>query len=139
MLDQAVLAEYFKLKNERDISYKIFKRKPSAENASKHTIAVQNFTNFCVENMAALADDNESNRKEEILSKLADYKSCKTCGADLLYIIDEQNYIERNDFVAAFPGLCFDCLTKHCSSTSCEACDLVEDSAVCGFKELKNI
>lgn len=139
MLDPVVLTKYFRLKNERDISYKIFKRKPSVENATKHTTAVQNFTKFCVENMAALAEDREDDKKTEILANLDTYKTCKTCGADLLYIIDEQNYIERNDFVEGFPGWCFGCLAKHCKETSCDTCDLIKDPAVCGFKELKNI
>jgi hypothetical protein len=131
--------KYFQLKKKRDAAYTVFKKTPTVENASKHTIAAQAFTNFCIETMAALVEDTgDPDKREEILANIEDYKTCKQCGSEVLYQVDNRGYIASSDFLEDFPGWCYTCLVEHCCAQDCSTCTLVADPSKCSFKEVKN-
>jgi hypothetical protein len=140
MLDANNLATYKQLKSQKEAAYKVFKKNPTIANATRHTTAAQAFTNFCVETMATLANDiPKPDTNADILENINDYRTCKVCGAELIYLLDSNNYIASSDFVLEFPGWCHSCLVTHCVNTPCEECDLVKDYRTCTFKEVKKI
>lgn len=139
MLSHSMLTTYKDLKRKKDAAYKVFKQDPTVINASKHAAATQAFTNFCISSMAELAGDVETENKDHILEHIEDYKTCKICGSEILYQVDEGHYIGSSDFVPEFPGWCYVCLVEHCLETNCESCNLVTDNAACPYKEVKKI
>lgn len=139
MIDQNIKSSYFDLKEKKDAAYSMLKRNPSAENASKYTLAAQAFNDFCLETMAALVGDSgESDKSAEILKNIEEYKTCKQCGSEVLFQLSDCRYIASSDFEEDFPGWCHTCLAEHCCSQDCETCQLVADPSKCSFKAVKN-
>lgn len=140
MLDSAILDAYHQLKKKMDAAYTIFKKEPSMINATRHTMASQAFTTFCIDTMAMLAEDTEDNdKKEEILANIEQYRTCKKCNSEILYPVDNRGFIESNEFVPDFPGWCHSCLINYCRSHNCETCTLPEDIDTCSYKEIKKL
>ena len=48
MIDNTTISKATKLKRTQDAAYRLFKIKPSTENAGTWTVANKNFTDFCV-------------------------------------------------------------------------------------------
>lgn len=139
MLDSLILDNYNKLKNEMAAAYSVFRRNPSVTNASAYTTATQAYTTFCVETMKALAGDvDEPDKQSEILANIEKYRTCKECGSEILYKVDDKHILESSDFEPNFPGWCHTCLVEHCVATDCSACTIVADHTNCSFKETKN-
>jgi hypothetical protein len=104
-LNTEIIETYYQLKKAMDAAYKVFKKEPSVVNATRHTTAAQAFTNFCLEAMAeAVGDTEDTINKEEILANIEEYKTCKECGSEILYQVDDHHFIESSDFVPDFPG-----------------------------------
>ena len=140
MLDSTTLGTYLQLKKRMDAAYTVFKKEPSVINATRHTAAAQAFTTFCVDTMAVLAGDTEdSNKKEQILANIEQYRTCEKCESELLYPVDNRGFIESNDFVPDFPGWCHTCLVEHCCAHDCATCTLPEDADTCSYKEIKKL
>lgn len=140
MLTTEVLNTYKDLKKKRDAAYLVFKKEPSMINATKHAGAVQAFTSFCIETMEVLAGEEDTgNKEEEILANIDAYKTCKTCGANILYQVDAGHFIGSSEFVEDFPGWCHSCLIDHCCKVECQYCALTKDYENCSYKEIKNI
>lgn len=137
MLDAKMLDTYKALKSKMTAAYAVFKRSPTHQNIARHSTASQAFTNFCIEAMAELADDKAVDNTDKILQNIEDYKTCKTCGSELLYLTDLKNYIASSEFVPEFPGWCHTCLIEHCLKTPCESCKLVSDPTTCAYKDVK--
>lgn len=134
--------KYRQLKKKMEAAYRVFKQEPSITNASRHSSTVQAFNTFCIETMAALAEDQGTEDNQEyILEHFDDYKTCKQCGAELLYLVDTDYFINSSLFVPDFPGWCYSCLKQHCIDTNCSRCQLVSESnrSNCPNKELQNI
>lgn len=138
MLDAEILNTYNSLKASMDAVYKVFKKDPSLQNASKHAMASQAFTDFCVSTLKDLVGDTGQNNKEDVLLNIEEYKTCKKCGSELLYMTGEKQYIASSDFVEGFPGWCYDCLLTHCTKIDCSACKLIDDPSTCTFQGVKN-
>ena len=141
MLSTEMQSTYDQLKREMDAAYIVFKKEPSMVNATRHATAAQKFNSFCIEAMAELADEEPTfiEDTEHILENFDDYKSCKKCGVELLFRVDDKHYIKHLNFVPGFPGYCYACLVKRCCSIDCNRCTLVDDPSTCSFKEVKNI
>ena len=139
MLDSNTLSIYKQLKNKMDAAYKVFKKDPSVANASRHTAAAQAFTTFCIDTMATLVGDVEVDHREDILANIEQYLTCTRCGEELLFQLDEDDYIESGLFVPEFPGWCYSCLVKHCVARDCESCTLTSTPDTCSYREIKNI
>ena len=140
MLDSNTLSTYTLLKNKMDAAYRLLKKDPSIISANRHTAAAQAFNSFCVDTVKAMAEGNQSDsdKQQEILNNIDNYKTCKQCGSEVLYEVDDGHFIESSDFEPNFPGWCHTCLVEHCCSTNCLGCDLVSDHTTCSFKEMKN-
>jgi hypothetical protein len=140
MLDAALLDEYYRLKKDKEALYQIFKKEPSILNSTRYTTAVQAFTNFCVDTLAVLAEDTEAadTPSEDVMLHLADYKTCKQCGMELIFPVDEKHYIESSNFLIDFPGWCYSCLLDHCCEQNCQTCSVSKDPDNCSFKDIKN-
>lgn len=141
MLTQELLDKYNQLKQKKDAAYIVFKKEPSMVNATRHSVATQAFTTFCIDAMTALAeaDSTPGTTEEEILADFEIYKDCDKCGLTLLHLVDDQHFIAHSSFVKDFPGWCHTCLVEHCCTTPCESCLLVRDTESCPYKEIKKI
>jgi hypothetical protein len=138
MIDTTLLAEAKKLKKAADAAYAVFKKNPSVGNSSAWSLAARAYNDYCVKLIDELVKDEDADKTAEILEHFDDYKSCKTCGADLLYPVND-SFIASSDFLEAFPGWCRDCLVKHCCDTECETCTVTTDHLNCAFTEMKKI
>lgn len=141
-IPESVITKYFQLKSMSDTAFTIFRKDPSTINAAKYTTASNELKTFCVEAFASILDSSKpesSVSKEEILSNIDQYKTCKQCGDNILYQIDDENYIASSDFLPEFPGWCYICLTEHCSKQDCRSCTVAKDPATCSFRGIKEI
>ncbi len=141
MIDPTILSRAAELKKTADAAYKVFKAKPSIENASTWTNANRAFNEFCVTLIKDLIEEDETVKKEEILSRIDEYKKCDTCGAEVLHQLGDVTFITNINFLEDFPGWCFDCLLTHCTSTDCEGCEVNPKSSAhnCPFSEVKRL
>jgi hypothetical protein len=141
MIDPIILSRAAELKKIADASYKVFKTKPTIENASTWTNANRTFNDFCVTIIKDLLDEDKTNKKEEILANIEEYKTCNTCGAEVLHQLDDTSYITNINFLDDFPGWCFDCLLTHCTSTDCDSCEINPNTLAntCPFSEVKRL
>lgn len=139
LLNEELLNKYNEFKQKKEAAYIVFKKEPSAVNASRHAVAVQRFNNFCQEAMEIVAGKPAPDYSEDILADIERYRTCKKCGAEIIYQIDEGRFIESSDFVPDFPGWCYTCLTEHCCEQDCSTCTLVTDPSACSYKEIKKI
>lgn len=139
-MEQTMLDTYKQLKSEMEAAYAVFKHNPTVNNASSYTAATQAFTNFCISSMASMANLQEPEDKhDEILNNIDDYETCKQCDAKILYKVDNDHFVESSEFLADFPGWCYNCLVEHCKSTDCVACAVSEDPSTCSFKAVKDL
>ena len=140
MLTQDILDKYNSLKQKKDAAYLVFKKEPSVINATRHSVATQAFTSFCLETMESLAGtSDDDNNKDAILADIEKYRTCKQCNREILYSVLDDRYVESSDFVPDFPGWCHNCLVDYCCEHTCEACQLTDDYQNCSYKEIKNI
>jgi hypothetical protein len=140
MLTQDLLDKYNSLKKKKDAAYLVFKKEPSMINATRHSVATQAFTSFCIETMESLAEAPEVDLKEEILANIDEYKTCKQCDKVILYAVQENNsFVESSEFVPGFPGWCHTCLIDYCCNHECEYCARTDDYENCSYREIKNI
>lgn len=135
-----IISKYFTLKDKLDAAYLVFRRQPSLENATKHTNAMQEFRNYCVNTLAALVGDtsNEAAENDKILTNFEDYETCKQCDTKVIFKTSEDQFIKSKDFLVDFPGWCYNCLVVHCCNTDCETCSVAKDPSKCSFKAVKN-
>jgi hypothetical protein len=140
MIDNITLTKATKLKKTQDAAYKLFKRKPSTENAGIWTTSNKTFTDFCVTAISDLIDEDKLT-EEEILERAEEYKVCKHCGADVIYKVGNKQFISNVNFVEGFPGWCFDCLLDYCVEHECEGCKVNPKylSSNCPFAEVKKL
>lgn len=127
MLTAKMLSTYKDLKSKMDAAYEVAKKDPSYNSISKHTIASQTFTTFCINAMAELAGEESKDYKDQILANIEEYKTCKKCNSEILFQTDESKYI----------GWCHTCLAEHCLRTNCEECSVASDPTTCSFKDIK--
>ena len=139
MLTQDLLDKYNSLKQKKDAAYLVFKKEPSLINATRHSVATQAYTSFCIETMEFLAEETPADNKDEILASIERYKTCQQCGREVLYAVSDKHFIESSEFVPAFPGWCHTCLVDYCCDHECQFCTLTEDYESCSYKEIKNI
>ena len=138
MIDSTVLYTATKLKKEMDAAYIVFRKDPTVERAALWTTATTLFNDFCVKTINSLIED-DTDKRAEILANIDEYKICKQCGAEVLYLIDDKNFVTNINFVEDFPGWCFDCLVKHCTKTECKDCTVSKNTANCPFAEVKRL
>jgi hypothetical protein len=136
-MTEATLDKAVQLKKEMDAAYIVFRKEPTIEHATAWTATTATFNNFCVDTIKGIIDD-EQNRHEEILANIEAYKTCKQCGAEVLYPIDD-SYVTNINFVDYFPGWCYDCLLEHCLTHECEGCTVTADPSDCPFSEVKKL
>lgn len=136
-----IINNYNELKNKMDAAYIVFKKTPSAVNATKHITATQAFNNFCVETMTTLAGASEDSfdKDAEILANIDQYKTCKKCKAEILHQVDKKHFIGSSNFVPDFPGWCHECLVEHCVSCDCSECIITPDKDKCSYAEIKKL
>lgn len=139
MIDNTKIKKAEELKKAMDAAYTILKKRPSTENATKWTMATRSFNDYCVKIITeAIAEDNEDKR-QEILQHFDEYKVCKSCGKELLFLADKNNYVAHGDFVEDFKGWCYDCLVKYCTERECVGCTVTPNPFNCPFLELKKL
>ena len=138
MIDSTLLVEAKKLKKASEAAYAVFKKNPSVTNSSAWSLAARAYNDYCIKLIDELIKDETVDKTAEILEHFDDYKSCKTCGSELLYPVND-SYIASSDFLEAFPGWCHSCLVEHCCGTECETCTVSTDYANCAFKEIRDI
>lgn len=139
MLSGDILNNYKLLKQKKDAAYLVFKKEPTPANASRHSVATQAFTSFCLDTMEKLAGISVPDNDAEILADIERYRTCKQCEAELVYPVSEDHFVASSEFVAAFPGWCHTCLVDYCRTHLCEQCPLTNDYNNCPYKEIKNI
>lgn len=141
MIDKAVIDKAAQYKREADAAYTVFKKDPSLGNATTWTNASRVFSDYCVKVITDLIrlQTNTNVKPNDILENIEEYKTCRICGAELLFPTYNDSYIASSDFVEAFPGICYNCLVSHCVETDCAACDLVDNPAKCSFVEVKKL
>lgn len=141
MIDITVVDQAVKLKKEMDAAYLVFKREPVAENAFRWNSAMRAYNDYCISIMTDLVNERigDINRAEDIAKNFDKYSTCKVCDAELLYKTVGDKYIASSDFVEDFPGWCYPCLLEHCATHQCETCTVVDNTATCKFKEVKEI
>ena len=138
MIDVTTLTRAKNLKKIANAAYTVFKKDPSTVNASGWTLANRNYTDFCVKTFNELIGEDDD-LTSEILSNIEKYKTCKSCGSELLFLTSRDSYIASSDFVEAFPGWCYSCLVEYCTTHSCEGCKVTTRPFNCPFSEIKNI
>ena len=138
MLSKATIEEATRLKKVMDATYIVFRKEPTVEHANAWTAATVAFNDYCASSIKSLIEE-DANRHEEILANIDSYKVCSQCGAEVLYQIDDKNYVTNINFVDYFPGWCYDCLLKHCLATDCESCTVSATPDNCPFSEVKKI
>lgn len=136
-----IIATAKQLKKEMDAAYKVLKKTPNTENTHLWTTAMRAYHDFCIKTITDIVDvaNAESAKKEEVLSKIEEYKTCKQCGKTLIYLHDKENYVASLDLVEYFPGWCMDCLLAHCEKTDCKKCTVSPDHEKCTFYEVKKL
>lgn len=141
MINTTTLQTAANLKKTADAAYKVFKLKPTVDNASNWTNASRAFNDFCVETVTDLIEKDSTDKQEEILSKIDEYKTCQQCGAEVLYQISDRQFITNINFLEDFPGWCFDCLLAYCTTHSCEGCEVNPKLLAknCPFSEVKKL
>lgn len=139
LMDKETIAKYKQLKREMDAAYRIFRKSPTLENATRHTTASQAFTSFCVETMKTLTSYLEEDFNQKILEDFETYRVCRCCNTELLFKITDDRFVASSSFVPEFPGICFDCLVEHCCTNGCSFCAMVEDPSTCPFKEVRKV
>ena len=142
MIDATVLNTAKKLKKEMDAAYAVFRKEPTMENASGWNATTKAFNNFCIQTIKDLieAEEDSTDKTEEILANIEEYQKCTQCDAELLYSTSANSFVASSDFVEDFPGWCYPCLVEHCIATDCESCDITsQPSELCSFKEIKKI
>jgi hypothetical protein len=134
------LSSYIELKKQVDAAYAVLKKTPSSENVTRYSNLQLKLQELCVqiveEEVSKVVTEKDTHK--EILENIEEYKTCKECGSEILYQINEGNFIASSDFVEDFPGWCYNCLLQHCIATNCEACT-VTTSSKCSFKEIKKL
>lgn len=138
MIDTTTRLEARQLKKEKDAAYLVFKKHPSVENANIWSAASRAYDDFCIKTITDLITDEDSS-KEEVLANFDKYKTCKTCGTELLYLSGVNNYVAGVNFVEDFPGWCYDCLVEYCTSHKCEGCTVSSRPLNCSFAEVKKL
>lgn len=140
MLNIITVERAARLKKEMDAASKVFKKDPSISNAGNWTAALNAYTNFCVKTMDDLIKTVEGAgiTENEIIANIDKYKTCKQCNSELLYLTSKDNYVASSDFLADFPGWCYNCLTEYCAEHECESCDYY-NSGKCPFIEVKKL
>lgn len=132
------LSSYIELKKQVDAAYAVLKKTPSSENVTRYSNLQLKLQELCVqiveEEVSKVVTEKDTHK--EILENIEEYKTCKECGSEILYQIDEGNFIASSDFVEDFPGWCYDCLLTHCTETDCTTCNL-KDPVTCTFKRIK--
>lgn len=139
MIDSSVVYKATQLKKKMDAAYIVFKKNPTIENSTTWTAATRVFNNYCVSVISGLIEDETSGKHEDILNNPAKYQYCKKCNAEILRLVDANNYIASIDFVEDFPGWCYNCLVEYCTTHDCAACDITSSYASCPFAEIKNL
>ncbi len=139
MIDSSVVYKATKLKKKMDAAYTVFKKNPTIENSTTWTAATRTFNNYCVSVINGLIEDETSNKHEDILNNPEKYQYCKTCNAEILRLVDANNYIASIDFVEDFPGWCYNCLVKYCTAHDCEGCAITPRPFNCPFADIKNL
>ena len=140
MLSGETLAMYKQYKQEMDAAYTVFKRTPNLTNATRHSMAVQTFNNFCVETIKRLADDTEDKvSSKTIIENIESYRTCKQCGSEVIYVVSGDHFVASGDFLPEFPGWCYTCLVEHCLRTSCGKCKITSNKYDCPFSEVKKL
>lgn len=139
MINSTILATATQLKKDADAAYIIFKKNPSAYNASAWTAASREFTDYCVKTISDLIDVGSSDKTAEIMANLEAYRTCAHCGAELLYPTSDTSYIASSDFVEDFPGWCYTCLSEHCATADCGSCTATADPENCSFASIKHM
>lgn len=140
-ISNATIDTAIQLKKELDAAYTVFKKKPTKANTSNWAITNQAFTDFCVKTVSDLIAEQtggQTDKHEEILANLDKYKTCRTCGVQVLYPVTDTQYLTSDEFLQDFPGMCYSCLVKHCVSTECEEC-AVSAQPNCSFYEVKKL
>ena len=143
MLDYTVIEKANQLKKTMDAAYTVFRKRPSVENAAKHTTATAAFTDYCtnaiIEMIKEINQEDTTDKRAEILAKFDEYKLCTRCGAELLYMVDKDQYVENIDFLEDFPGWCYSCLLEYCTTHRCEDCTVTVRNFDCPFVEVKKL
>lgn len=139
LTDPTTLYNAKKLKKEADAAYLVFKKNPSVANANSWTMAVRAFNDYCVTMVKSMIEDDAADKTADILANPDKYKTCGQCGAEVLYLTSDKNYVASSDFIEDFPGWCYPCLVEHCTTHECEGCTVPEDYRTCSFKEAKNL
>ena len=136
------VTEYLNKKERVDAAYVVFRQEPTAANSNRHMTAVHDLDIYCNRVLAKLAAEVTNTTtpgKMEILANFDKYKTCKTCGKELLYSINESNYVATGDFLEHFQGICYSCLSNYCVQHDCLECTVAADPSVCSFKPVKAI
>lgn len=139
MIDNITVDKATQLKNTMDAAYLVFKKTPTFENANIWTAATRAYNDFCITTITNLvkAQEDESNIHEDIIANTEKYKTCKQCGAELLYLTSDNNYIASSAFLENFPGWCYSCLVDYCATHECEGCTVTSRPFKCSFLEVK--
>jgi hypothetical protein len=139
MIDAAKLDEAKDLKKTADAAYAVFKKTPTTTNASTWTLSTRAFNDFCVKLISDLIQEEATDKTEQILANIDEYKTCKHCNEELLFLTSNNSFIASSSFLEDFKGWCHDCLVEHCVSTECKDCRVVYDRINCSFKKIKEI
>ena len=136
MIESYILEEAKKLKEAADSTYLLFKKNPTIENSQRWTNASRSYKDFCTTVFDNLITES-SDPGPDIVENFGQYKTCNTCGAELLFPTSESTYVASSDFVEDFPGWCYTCLAEHCTKTDCSKCTVSKDHNNCSFFEVK--
>lgn len=136
MLNSEVLDRARQLQAESSNAYVTFKKNPTVTNAKNWSTATRTFNDFCVTAIKELLKETEK-ASSDVASNLKALKTCKQCGAELLFSTTEGHFIASSDFLEDFPGWCYSCLVEHCEVTDCMTCAISKDPSICSFKKVK--
>ena len=139
MIDQTTLLKASELKKTMDAAYTVFKKRPTPEAAATWTAATKEYTNYCTSIITDLVQEEDEDKKAEILFHFNEYKTCNTCGLELLHKVTDDTYIEHNEFLKYFPGWCYSCLLDYCTSNECEGCTVTKYPDNCPFDKIKKL
>ena len=139
MIDIRLVNKAQQLKKTMDAAYVVFRQNPTTKNANYWTAATREFNDYCVDTFKDLIKETESSEHENILANLEKYRTCQQCGAEVLYVVGTDQYVTNVNFVEGFPGWCYDCLIKYCTTHDCESCTVSSRHLNCPFSEVKRI
>ena len=139
MIDDLTIEHAAKLKKVADAAYLVFKKSPTTVNAATWTQASRDFNTFCVDAISKLIEEDITDKTAEILANADKYKTCNQCGAKLLYLTSDTNYVASSDFLEDFPGWCYPCLLEYCTTHNCEGCTVTSRPSNCSFLDVKNL